>query len=216
MTTIHAIFGVIMTTVVFHCVPAQSQQLSYPEQLIERYSDIQVNVPVGEREKPMAVLLQEAVSYRDLHPDNAAAWITAGRIRAGHASLLGVTSMLGQMKQVKADMETAISLDPAAQEGRAQAFLGMLYTLLPGWPLSFGDGKKGDLLMTEAMNISDTNPTNCYYYARYLISKKQYQKAQVYLLRARAAVNADTAHPYWQKFQQKNIADSLHVISGNL
>jgi hypothetical protein len=216
MTIVRAIFGVIMATVAFHCAPAQSQQLSYADQLIERYADIQVNVPAGEREKPMILLLQDAVSYRALHPDDAAAWITTGRIRAGHAAAQDVTRMLGLMKQVKTDMETAISLDPAAQEGRAQAFLGMLYTVLPGWPLSFGDDKKGALLMDAALRINATNSPNCYYYARYLIAKKQYQKAREYLLRARTAVNADAAHPRWQKFQQKNIEGSLQAISGKL
>jgi hypothetical protein len=122
--------------------------------------------------------------------------------------------MLGLMKEVKTDMETAISLDPAAQEGRAQAFLGMLYMLLPGWPLSFGDEKKAALLMDGAMKINATNATNCYYYARYLVEEKQYEKAREYLLKASAAVNADLAHPHWQEFQKKNIADTLQTISG--
>jgi hypothetical protein len=90
----------------------------------------------------------------------------------------------------------------------------MLYTVLPGWPLSFGDDKKGQLLMDEGLRINATGSPNCYYYAQYLIAKKQYQKAREYLLRARAAVDADVAHPHWQKFQQKNIETALHAISG--
>ena len=210
------VLGLMLIGAIVQSASAQAPQLSYLEELIERFSDIQVNVTAGDRDKPMTALLHDAVSYRDAHPENAEAWITTARIRAGHAATQGMTSKLGLLNVVKADLEKALSLNRAAQEGRALAFLGMLYMVLPGWPLSFGDERKAALLMDEAMKINATNSANCYYYARYLMEKKQYQAAQDFLLKARAAVNADVAHPRWQKFQQKNIADALQINSGKL
>lgn len=210
------IFNLVLAVLVAGCDLAEAQPLPYAEEMMERLSDIQLNVTdPAEAEEALGMLRQQAVGYRDANPELAEAWIASARIGAVYALRQGMGG-LALAKDVKAELETAIALDPSAQQGMAQGYLGQVYAVVPGWPLGFGDDKKGGRLMKETLDAHPDNALINLLYAQRLIAEKQYSDAQRYLDKGRDLVAADLSHPKFQQLQQRNIAGFQKTLSEKL
>jgi Tfp pilus assembly protein PilF len=210
--------GLFLVAVLSVTSLAQAQQISQAEQLIEQLSAIQLDMSdKAKAEAALKALLEEAVSYRDANPALAEAWIATARVRTNYARMLGASpSAFSLAKEVKAEFEKAIALNPSTQEGLAQGYLGQVYLQVPGWPLSFGDTKKGVQLLQDTLVSNPNNALANFFYAQYLVGKKQYRDAQTYLQKASAAIATDNAHPKSQQIQQRNIANLEKIIAGKL
>jgi tetratricopeptide (TPR) repeat protein len=204
-----------LAAALFGSLPTQAQQLTYPEELIEQFCELQLaatDATKAESEAALKALLEKAVTYRDANPEQAEAWLVTARIRAVYARSQGM-SALAMAKEVKAEFEKAIELNPAAQDGMAQGYLGNVYMQVPGWPISYGDSKKGLKLMQDTLATYPSNALINLFYAQYLVAEKQYQEAQSYLRKASEVIAADSAHPKWQQMQQRNIANLEKTIA---
>jgi tetratricopeptide (TPR) repeat protein len=206
----------LLTAVLLVPAVAMSQSLTKAEQLIEQLCEIQLNVTdKAKAEEALKLLLQDAESYRDANPEQAEAWLVTARIRAVYARSQGM-SALAMAKQVKAEFEKAIALNPVAQQGMAQGYLGNVYLSVPGWPLSYGDADKGVQMMQDTLAANPDNALINLFFAQYLVAEKQYQEAQGYVNKASEVINADAAHPLWQQLQQRNIANLQQTITEKL
>ncbi len=126
----------------------------------------------------LEVLLSSAETLREKSP-NAATWLADGIVRAAYAREKGGLKGLSQLKQARRSLEESIALDPQYLDSYATAFLGRLYAVVPGWPLSFGDDDKGNELRTQALQQSPNTLASAYFQTLYLIDENLHE-AQAY------------------------------------
>jgi len=148
------------------------------------WSIIQYQVPEKAREDQFAALSTKAQALADQFPQRAEPHVWAGIALSSWAGAKGGLGALGLAKQAREQYENAISLDPKALQGSAQNSLGVLYFKVPGWPIGFGDDKKAEALLKEALVINPDGIDPNYFYADYLIQKDRKADAAMYLERA--------------------------------
>lgn len=121
------------------------------------------------------------------NPNQAEPLIWEGIILSTDAGIVKSLSALGKVKQAKVLFEKAIQLNPNAMDGSAQASLGVLYYQVPGWPMAFGDNKKAEQYLKQALAISPNDIDSNYFYGDFLLKNKRPQEAITYLMTASKA-----------------------------
>lgn len=121
------------------------------------------------------------------NPNQAEPLIWEGIILSTDAGIVKSLSALGKVKQAKVLFEKAIQLNPNAMDGSAQASLGVLYYQVPGWPMAFGDNKKAEQYLKQALAISPNDIDSNYFYSDFLLKNKRPQEAITYLTTASKA-----------------------------
>lgn len=174
--------------------------------LLEQYAETSLTLDSDEElEAPLRSLLSDAERLRDANSDNASYWLAAARIRFGYADTQGPVRGMQQISLSREELETAITIDPFVQDGYAKAYLGYLHSVMPRWPLSFGDRDTGRRLLEEAILINENSIPNNYFYAVYLTVTKDYDGAARRLDVAEAQISSDTGTPNQQAFFAKSI-----------
>jgi tetratricopeptide (TPR) repeat protein len=107
-----------------------------------------------------------------------------GIIKSAFAGVKGGLGALSYAKQAKKQLEASLEIDPGALNGSAYASLGTLYSKVPGWPVGFGNDKKAVQFLKKALVINPDGIDPNYFYADYLLDKKDYAGAEEYLLKA--------------------------------
>ncbi|MGB5722228.1 MAG: hypothetical protein WBM34_16175, partial [Woeseiaceae bacterium] len=93
--------------------------------------------------------------------------------------------------------------------------LGTLYFKVPGWPLGFGSDKKALQFLQRALEINPDGIDSNYFYADYLREKKDFENAEIYLLKAqKAAPRPD--RPVADSGRQQEIMMALSEVRDNL
>ncbi|UPH44595.1 tetratricopeptide repeat protein [Methylophaga pinxianii] len=137
-------------------------------------------------------LTSKADEIKKHSPEQADVLIWRGIIYASYAGIKGGLSGLSMAKTAKADLEKALEIDEQALNGSAYTTLGTLYYKVPGWPLGFGDKATAEKLLKNALRLNPQGIDSNYFYALFLMDKKQYKQAESYLLFAKkAAPRAD-------------------------
>ncbi|MFO0990681.1 MAG: tetratricopeptide repeat protein [Hyphomicrobiales bacterium] len=111
----------------------------------------------------------------------------------------GMASMLHAMsyaKSARSILEKAYAEDPSALDAGAPTSLGVLYYRVPGFPLGFGDNKKARALLEEAVRRAPDGMDANYFYADFLMSQKEYAKADKVLKHA-LELPVDSKRPLW-------------------
>jgi tetratricopeptide (TPR) repeat protein len=121
------------------------------------------------------------------HPESAEILIWDGIIKASFAGAKGGLGALSLVKDARKRFENALEINDTALDGSAYTSLGSLYYQVPGWPVGFGNDKKAVQLLQKALEINPDGIDSNYFYADYLLSKKQYEDAERYLLKAQKA-----------------------------
>lgn len=130
------------------------------------------------------VLLEEADARLLEHPPSAELYIWRAIIKSSYAGIKGGIGALKYAKSAKEDLESALELDKDALQGSAFTSLGTLYFNVPGWPIGFGDDKKAEKFLTQALTINPSGIDSNYFYGDYLIKEKRYVEAKVYMEKA--------------------------------
>lgn len=165
---------------------SNSRADSKTDSFIDQYAQISISgESEGRKGQLFGELLEEAVSYRELNPNNAEAWLATARIRFGVANTQGVLRGPRTMRQSFDDVQSALALDENAMEGFGKAFLGYLYAVLPGWPVGVGDVDKAEKLLGQVVRDDDPNIAFNYFYAMYFIRMQRFEEAHNRLLMAR-------------------------------
>ena len=164
-----------------------------------------------EQEKAFEALMEKANAAVAGSPESAELWIWNGIIQSSFAGAKGGLGALSLAKQARTSLEKAMTLDDKALNGSAFASLGTLYFKVPGWPVGFGSDKKAVQLLEKALKINPEGIDPNYFYADYLIDKKDYADAEKYLLRAQnAAPRAD--RPIADSGRHEEILAALSLI----
>lgn len=168
-----------------------------------------------EQEKAFEVLMEQAKAAIVSSPNSAEILIWDGIIKSSYAGAKGGFGALSLAKQAKKSLERAIKVDSAALDGSAYTSLGALYYKVPGWPLGFGSDKKAVQLLEKALEINPNGIDSNYFYADYLLQKKQYALAEHHLLKAQDAVpRAD--RPVADSGRRDEIHAALTLVRENL
>nr|WP_158163166.1 tetratricopeptide repeat protein [Vibrio mimicus] len=106
------------------------------------------------------------------------------------SSLAGVKGGLGALslvKEAKSLFEEVIAQAPSTLDGSAYTSLGTLYYKVPGWPVAFGDDKKAEQLLKQALDMNPNGIDANYFYGDFLVQQGRDTEARHYLLQAQQA-----------------------------
>lgn len=165
-------------------IAAQAADVS---KLQQRWAQIHYELPAKEQPKAYSLLATQARQLTEANPDSAPAHIWQGIILSSWAGAEGGLGALSKVKQAKAELEQALTLEPDALQGSAYTSLGVLYYQVPGWPIGFGDDDKAAELLQKALALNPDGIDSNYFWADYLIGQKRYADARTALLKAQAA-----------------------------
>jgi tetratricopeptide (TPR) repeat protein len=166
---------------------AQAQPPALDKQIATLQHDwehIEYRTPESEHEEKFEALAHQAHEVTAQFPQRAEPHVMEGIALAYWAGAKGGMGALGIVTQAKTEFETAVSIDPSALDGSALNHLGVLYYRVPGWPVAFGDTKKAERMFRQALAVNPADIDSNYFYAGYLISRKDYTAAMHYLEQA--------------------------------
>jgi tetratricopeptide (TPR) repeat protein len=149
-----------------------------------RWAEINYQLPKEQREKAFASLSEDALKAVAAEPNAAELQIWNGIILSTYAGAKGGLGALGLVKEAKASLEHALTLDAQALSGSAYTSLGSLYYQVPGWPVGFGDDEKAEVLLKKALSINPDGIDPNYFYGDYLARSKRFDEAKAALEKA--------------------------------
>ena len=139
------------------------------------------------QEKAFENLIAATDAAVKAHPQSAEFWIWDGIVKSSFAGVKGGLGALSYAKQSRHSLERAMQIEDTALQGSAYTSLGVLYYKVPGWPLGFGNDKKARQLLTHALEINPDGIDPNYFYGDFLLQNGDYDAAEKYLNKARAA-----------------------------
>jgi tetratricopeptide (TPR) repeat protein len=145
---------------------------------------IQYQTPEDKRTAAFESLSKQAHALTQRYASRAEPHIWEGIILSSWAGAKGGLGALDLAKQAKAEYETAIKIDRNALDGSALNSLGVLYYKVPGWPIGFGDNKKAEALLQQALAVNPNGIDPNYFYADYLVYRNRKAEAIPYLEKA--------------------------------
>lgn len=159
------------------------------EHIQGRWAEVNYQLPAQQRETAFADLAKVAANAVSAEPAAAELRVWHGIVLGTFAGAKGGLGALDLVKQAKAELEQAIQLDAQVLGGSAYTSLGSLYYQVPGWPLGFGDDDKAEALLKQALAINPNGIDPNYFYGDFLLRKKRYKEAKVFLDKTLAAAD---------------------------
>lgn len=196
-------------------------QLSFADMQTDLYhlqkTWAQVNYSLdGDKQKNGFIeLVEEANNAVENYPNDAEVYIWRGIIESSYAGAKGGLGALSLAEAAKADLEHAMQIDEFALSGSALTSLGTLYSKVPGWPLGFGDDDKAKSLLEKAVRLNPNSIDANYFYAQFLMDKRDYKSAEQYLLKAQQAP-ARPERPLADKGRHEEIKQALLQVKAKL
>lgn len=178
--------------------------------LQNRWVEVNYQTAEGQREAAFATLAKEAEKAVASDPKAPELLIWQGIILSCWAGAKGGLGALDLVKQAKASLEQAISIDPKALDGSAYTTLGSLYYQVPGWPISFGDDEKAETLLKQARALNPSGIDTNYFYGDFMLRQKRYEEARAALnlaLHAPARPNRASADSFRREEIKKLLAE---------
>ncbi|MCG6574772.1 tetratricopeptide repeat protein [Pseudomonas sp. AF32] len=150
----------------------------------QSWAHIQYDLPEGQRADAFEKLAVQSSAFKQERQSVAEAWIWSGIVNSSWAGAKGGIGALSKVKEAKADLEQALTLDPTALQGSAYTSLGALYDRVPGWPLGFGDSDKAEQLLKQALQLNPNGIDSLYFWGDHLYRQKRYGEARAALQKA--------------------------------
>ena len=150
----------------------------------QSWAHIQYELPEDQRTAAFEKLAAQASSFTQQRQSVAEAWIWSGIVTSSWAGAQGGLGALSKVKDAKADLEKALTLDPKALQGSAYTSLGALYDRVPGWPIGFGDSDKAEQLLKLALQMNPNGIDSLYFWGDHLYRQKRYSEARTALQKA--------------------------------
>ncbi|MFY1664339.1 tetratricopeptide repeat protein [Pseudomonas sp. Pseu.R1] len=150
----------------------------------QEWAHIQYQLPEDQRVAAFEKLASQSTQFKQERPNAPEAWIWSGIVTSSWAGAQGGLGALSKVKQAKADLEKALSLDPSALQGSAYASLAALYDRVPGWPIGFGDADKAQGLLEQALKINPNGIDPLYFWGDHLFRQGHYAEAKAALDKA--------------------------------
>jgi tetratricopeptide (TPR) repeat protein len=140
-----------------------------------------------QQEPAFKVLTEQAHQLTTQHPDANEAMIWEAIVLSGYAKSMGPLHPVNALKaaeQARDLLLSSIKTNPQALHGSAYTTLGSLYFRVPGWPIGFGDKKKGREYLEKALQLNPTGIDSNYFYADFLRAQGDYSQAVTYYQKA--------------------------------
>jgi len=164
----------------------------------QRWAHIKYEIPKADRQDAFATLLHQSQTFHQMYPDNAEATLWSAVVLYNYAGEVRGIKALGMVKQSWRMLQQAEKIDPKAANGLIQTALGQLYYKVPGWPIAFGNATKAKDYLRQGLARNPDGLDANYFMGDYLLRKKDYRHAALYL---RLAIHAPAR-------QEHFIADS--------
>lgn len=162
---------------------AQSDLLDIQNQ----WAVCQYQVPTKQKESCLEKLSSIADKASSANGARADLLIWSAIVKSSWAGEKGGLGALDLVKDAKMKLELALKLDPNALEGSAYTSLGALYYQVPGWPIGFGDKKRAESLLKQALQMNPSGIDPNYFYGDFLLEQGDKADAKRYLQKALAA-----------------------------
>lgn len=195
------------------CSSAFADVASDVRHLQDRWAEINYQMEGKAKAAAFDTLANEADMIAEQNKDSAEAFIWSGIIKSTYAGAKGGLGALALVKEAKADLEKAMSINATALQGSAYTSLGTLYYSVPGWPVGFGDDDKAEELLKKALEINPDGIDANYFYGSFLIEQKHYAEARTYLEKAQKAAPRP-GRALADSGRQQEIAKALADIAG--
>lgn len=140
-----------------------------------------------QQEPAFKALTEQAHQLTTQHPDANEAMIWEAIVLSGYAKSMGPLHPVNALKaaeQARDLLLASIKTNPQALHGSAYTTLGSLYFRVPGWPIGFGDKKKGREYLEKALQLNPTGIDSNYFYADFLRAQGDYSQAVTYYQKA--------------------------------
>ncbi|MBA4742990.1 MAG: hypothetical protein H2060_09840 [Azoarcus sp.] len=157
------------------------------EEIQSEWAEIKYRASAKEQEKAFERLDATAQQALAESADAPELLIWRGIVLASWAGAKGGLGALDLVKQARSNLEAALDKDPAALDGSAYTSLGSLYYQVPGWPIGFGNDRRAEELLQQALAINPEGIDPNFFYGDYLLHERRYDEARAALLKARAA-----------------------------
>ncbi|NKF22816.1 hypothetical protein [Solimonas marina] len=143
--------------------------------------------PKDQKEAAFNKLMGESDAMLQAYPDRAEALTWHAIVLSSAAKFSGGLNALHEVKQAREDLEKAMQLDPRALNGSIYTSLGSLYANVPGWPLAYGDKKKAEAYLQQALAINPDGIDPNFFYGQLLADRGDKAGAREYYEKALAA-----------------------------
>jgi tetratricopeptide (TPR) repeat protein len=183
--------------------------------LQQDWARIKYQASESEQDKLYEALAARASALAARYPGKAEPLVWEGIIYSTWAGARGGLGALSLARESRQQLEAAIAIDPAALQGSAYTSLGTLYFKVPGWPIGFGDTKKAEELLKQALAINPDGIDPNYFYGEFLLEEDRYAESVAVLNHAlQAAPRPD--RPIADAGRQAEIRDALEKASKHL
>lgn len=159
-----------------------------------------------------AKLEQDAANVVQSNPGRAEPLIWQAIITSTHAGVNGGLGALSLVKQARALLEKAESINADALDGSVYTSLGSLYYQVPGWPLGFGDDDKAEQYLKKALAANPSGIDSNYFYADFLLDQGRYKEAEGYFNKAANAPDRPD-RPIADAGRRQEIRDALKKLA---
>ena len=130
-----------------------------------------------EKRTVASMALDMARTAQKLNPDGGEGYFFAGMAFQAYAVSVGVLNILQATPQVKQSLDRALDIDPDLLLGAPHMYLGLMYHLLPGFPLSIGNRQSALRHMEKAVEARPDSPIRLMYYADILRTNRRFEEA---------------------------------------
>lgn len=171
-----------------------------------------------QQEAAFKTLTEQAHQLTSHHPDANEAMIWEAIVLSGYAKSMGPLHPVNALKtaeQARDLLFASIKTNPQALHGSAYTTLGSLYFRVPGWPIGFGDKKKGREYLEKALQLNPTGIDSNYFYADYLRAQGDYNQAVTYYQKALQAP-ARPGREDADSGRKQEVEEGLRLAQGKL
>jgi tetratricopeptide (TPR) repeat protein len=154
------------------------------------------------------LLAKEAVAR---HPDDARVVYYAAGVQLGYMNVYRMKAVfiLGNTMNL---LRRARELDPTIDDWGPDRGLGILYHVLPGWPVSSGDQAKAYEHLSVAAKNAPDRAVNRHMFAKNLIALKRYEEAQEHVDFLQAGKWRVTSE-HWRRITSAEVAETAKALT---
>lgn len=184
MSTIVRFLAALAATLVLAAGPALAAPAEDVARLQQSWAHIKYETPPAAQEAQFERLRAEAEQIAARNPGSAETLIWYAIIESTYAGAKGGIGALKYVKNAKATLERALSIEPGALGGSAYTSLGSLYYQVPGWPIGFGNDARAEEYLKKGLAVNPDGIDSNFFYGDYLLRKGDAVNAERYLRKA--------------------------------
>ena len=179
------------------------------QELQQEWAVVKYQTAKDRQDAAFTLLEAKAESAVQAYPQAAEPLVWEAIILSTHAGVSGGLGALSKVKRARTLLEQAVDIDPNALQGSVYTSLGSLYYQVPGWPIGFGDDKKAEDYLKQALAQNPDGIDPNYFYGDFLRDQGRYQEAITYLTKA---INAPP-RPQRELADQGRREEAQHVLA---